>query len=109
MNPFPTLNYGNVNAEQELAQRIPQEILPQTEQLFSKILGVQQVWIVNDMASKIEAALTNNNERIEGIQASDWYKLGEALRLLLTFVNTPQESLMGDTILEVVLRRYKRE
>lgn len=104
----PPISYGNMSAEQELAVRIPGEILPEAERLFSKVLGVQQVWIINGISEKIAEALANNNANIEGIPASEWYKLGEALRLLLTFANTPQSTLMNDTVLEVILKRYKR-
>lgn len=100
---------NNMDAAQELSVRIPGEVLPEAEALFSKILAMQQVWIVNDMEDKIAEAIANNNAKIEGIAASDWYALGESLRLLLTFVNTPQESLMGKSILQVILKRYKRE
>lgn len=106
---IPIINNSNLSAEQELANRIPGEILPEVEALFSKILGVQQIWIINGMEQKIAAALANNNAKIEGIPASDWYNFGEALRLLLTFVNEPQPSLMDKNILQVVLKRYKRE
>jgi hypothetical protein len=98
---------GTMTVTDELGTKITKEVLPNLEKVFSGLLGLQQVWIVNDVEDKIQDAI-DNTTTLSGYAPEAWYMWGETLRLMMVWINTPQETLMGKTPLQVILKRYEK-
>ena len=94
-----------LTAEEELAQRVQDVVLPTLRQQLTQLSELQTIWIVNGIEDKIEAAVVAQ-ETIAGYTAADWYAWGEALRQLQTMISTPIEALGGATLAQVLIKRY---
>ena len=94
-----------LTAEEELAQRVQEQVLPTLRQQLTALSELQSVWLVNGIEDKIEAAAANN-ETIAGYSAADWFAWGEALRQLQTMIATPIAALGGATLAQVLIKRY---
>jgi len=96
---------GQVTAEEEIAARVQQQVLPALRSEFKELGDLQQVWIVNGIEAKVLAAATAG-EPLAGYSAADWATWGEVLRQLMTWLNTPIEALGGATPGQVLVKRY---
>lgn len=96
---------GNLTAEEEIAARVQQQVLPALRSEFKELGDLQQVWIVNGIEAKVTAAAAAG-EPLAGYSAADWATWGEVLRQLMTWLNTPIAALGGATPGQVLIKRY---
>lgn len=96
---------GQMTAEEEIAARVQQQVLPALRSEFKELADLQQVWIVNGIEAKVTAA-TMADEPLAGYSAADWATWGEVLRQLMTWLNTPIEALNDATPGQVLVKRY---
>lgn len=94
-----------LTAEEELALRVQEQVLPTLRRQLTELSELQTIWIVNGIEGKIEAAM-QADELLAGYAAADWFAWGEALRQLQTMIATPIEALGGATLAQVLIKRY---
>ena len=96
---------GLVTAEQEIAARVQQQVLPALRTELKELGDLQQVWLVNGIEAKVAAAALAG-EPLAGYSAADWATWGEVLRQLMTWLNTPITELGGMTPGQALIKRY---
>lgn len=96
---------GLVSAEEEIAARVQQQVLPALRTQLKELGDLQSVWLVNGIEAKVEAAALAGTP-LAGYSAADWATWGEVLRQLMTWLETPIESLGGATPGQALIKRY---
>ena len=96
---------GLVTAEEEIAVRVQQQVLPALRTQLKELGDLQSVWLVNGIEAKVEAAALAG-EPLAGYSAADWATWGEVLRQLMTWLETPIEALGGATPGQALIKRY---
>ena len=97
---------GSYTAEQEIAETVMSEILPSLRKLLAGLHAMQEVWLVNGIAAKIEAAAVAG-EPLAGYAPSVWVAWGTVFTETLAFLDVPIASL-DKTPRQVLLTRYTR-
>lgn len=106
LDPYITGNTpGELPAEEEIAIRVTRDVFPKLREALSVLRSLKETSLVNGVPAMIEEAQTNQTT-LAGFPASDWATWEEASDLILSFLNTPQETLGGMTIGQVLLKRY---
>ena len=90
--------------EQELAEKIPTEILPALRSIYTALLGVQEDWDVGHMTEKVEAA-AKTGAPLCGFSPSDWIAWAATLRFIMGALRQPMDELGGVTAREIFLSR----
>lgn len=98
---------GSYTAEQEIAETVMSEMLPSLRKLLAGLQAMQEVWLVNGIAAKIEAAATAS-EPLAGFSPAAWVRWGTVFTETLAFLDVPIASI-GATPREVLITRYTRE
>lgn len=96
---------GLVSAEEEIAARVQQQVLPALRTELKELTDLQNVWLVNGIEAKVAAAAAAN-QPLAGYSAADWATWGEVLRQLMTWLATPLEELGGMTPGQALIKRY---
>ena len=90
---------------EEFVQEIVTEFLPGLRKLYLAMVAMQAQWQDEDFqAALAEAALSG--EPLAGFPADTWAKWGNALILLQQFIEQKSETLDGETLRTVLMRRY---
>lgn len=96
---------GQMTAEEEIAARVQQHVLPALRAEFKELGDLQQVWLVNDIEKKVLAA-AEAGKPLAGYSAADWVTWGEVLRQLMAWLSTPMDELKGMTPGQALIKRY---
>lgn len=96
---------GQLTAEEEIAARVQQQVLPALRTELKELGDLQQVWLVNGIEAKVAAAAAAG-ESLAGYSVADWAVWGEVLRQLQTWLETPIAELSGLTPGQALIRRY---
>lgn len=96
---------GQLTAEEEIAARVQQQVLPALRAEFKELGDLQQVWLVNGIEAKVLAAAAAG-EPLAGYSAATWATWGEVLRQLMSWLATPLDELGGMTPGQALIKRY---
>jgi seryl-tRNA synthetase len=105
LDPYQNVEPGELKAEQEIAIKVTKEVFPQLRNALGILRALKETSAVNGVPELIADAKLNDT-KLAGFSASDWEVWEEASDLILSFLNTPQESLGGATIGQVLVKRY---
>lgn len=105
LDPYQNVEPGELSAEQEIAIKVTKEVFPQLRNALGILRALKETSAVNGVPKLIESA-RDSKTKLAGFSASDWETWEEASDLILSFLNTPQETLNGMTIGQVLIKRY---
>jgi len=91
--------------EEEMAERIPMQILPTLRETYTVLLGLSEDFDVGGMEAKIMAAV-QSGEPLAGFAGADWLQWMVTFRFIMGALRQPITELGGLTAREVFLRRY---
>lgn len=97
---------GTTPITDELAYRILAEIMPNLQDTFFRLRGIQEKWVANDVWTTVNTAIAGNTT-VAGFDANDWKNWGDALTAMLAFIDQP----LGEgrpTIKQVLLKNYMK-
>lgn len=94
--------------EVEFAETIVGEFLPGLRKLYLAMVTMQVQWPDEEFQAALATAALSG-DLLAGYPAATWMKWGQALLLLQRDIDAQQETLGGDSLRTVLMRRYVAE
>ena len=105
LDPYINNGVGELPAQEEIAMRVTKDVFPKLREALGVLRYLKETSQVNGVPKMIDDA-KSKDALLAGFSANDWATWEEASDLILAFLNTPQVTLGGVTIGQVLLKRY---
>lgn len=96
---------SETSIEQELAQKIVGQLIPQLRSLYKEMVAMGVDWSSEEFQTKLQQA-AQNQEYLAGFPVSDWLAWGAAFAFINEALNQPIEEIGGLTCRQVLTKRY---